>query len=185
VAEKVDKSLPVVVKTGFRAKKRIMMKIRPRITLLSVLLILCLPSVSFADPKAISPAPFILAPLFLILEGVVIAFLARPSAPYRIRFIVVWFFVTLFTFLGLTLWATTRKTPITIPEFILAECLVTVLEGGAIYYLLRWRFLARNLSAPPSIYRALIYSIVANIVSLGSSYIWLLIPIFRQSVSHS
>ena len=140
------------------------MRIRQRVTLLFVSLILCLPSVALADPQVMSPAPFFLAPLFLVLEGIIIVFLAKRSAPYRIRFITLWFFVTLITFLCLLLWSRMSKTPISFPAFLFAEILITIVEAAAIYYMLRWSFLARNLATPPSFSRALIYSVIANIV---------------------
>ncbi len=150
------------------------MKIQHGFAILAIVIILCLPSISFADPIAMSPAPFVLTPLFLILEGVLIVLLARRSLLYQIRFIVLWFFVTLVTFLGFMAWARMCG-PITLSGSLLSECFIVVVEAGAIYIMLRWSFLARNLEAAPSITRALMYSLAANVLSLVSSYVALLV----------
>jgi hypothetical protein len=149
----------------------------------SVILIFCMPSVCNANPIRMPIAPFILIPLFLIMEGVIIVFLAKSSEPYRIRFIIIWFFITLLTLAGLytglafiSMHIHQENTIAHIVSLILGECIVALVEGLIIWCLLRWRFLARNLSTPPSLYRAIVYSVFANVASLGGSIISFLIP---------
>lgn len=148
------------------------MKTRVRCTgiMLSVLLVPPWPSVVSANPIAVTPWGLYLAPALFIVEGIVIVLLAKRSAPYPVRFVAIWFLVTLSTFVGLVLGAAPRgmeSEAATIVAFAVGECIVMIVEAGAIWLLLRWRFLARNLSAPPSFPRALVYSVIANLVSLG------------------
>ena len=153
------------------------MRNRYQIIALSLLTILLLPQLSLADPMVMSAASFIFIPLLLVLEGIIISFLARSSRVYRVRFVAVWFFVTLVTLVPLFASSAylENMTGNTI-SVLIAEIIVVIIEAWAIFLLLRWKFLSANIKKSPSYGRWLIYSLIANLVSFGGSYLSLLIP---------
>jgi uncharacterized protein YjeT (DUF2065 family) len=123
-------------------------------------------------------APLIAVSLFfLVVEGIIIVLQVKSSALYRIRFIIIWFFVTLTTWMGLYAWL--RFMPglfraiDLLPNDVLlvlsGECLVVLIEGLVLWRLLQWRFVARNTTSHPSLRRAMGLSLAVNVVSLGGS----------------
>ena len=123
-------------------------------------------------------APLIAVSLFfLVLEGIVIVLLAKSSALYRIRFIAVWFFVTLTTWIGLVAWLrfipglfrAIDLFPNDVLFILSGECIVVLIEGAILWRLLQWRFVARNPASHPSLRRAMELSLIVNVVSFGGS----------------
>jgi hypothetical protein len=153
------------------------MRYRYQVIALSLLAPLIAPRLSLANPDVMPKAPFIVLPLLLILEGFIIAYLAKSSKVYLIRFVMIWFFVTLLTWLlFLASVALLQKMASDILLIVIGELVVVLIEAWAIFLLLRWKFLARNTKKSPSYVNCLVYSLIANLVSFGGGYLSLLLP---------
>lgn len=146
------------------------------IILFAALCILSFPNIALANPMKIAVATCFFTPLLLVAEGVVIAYLAKLQKPYKLRFIIIWFFVTL------TTWILFFKTlPLlqnifgSIISVMIAEIIVILAEAPIIFLLLRWNFLARQLTKSPDVLVSLRYSAFANVVSFTGSVLAILI----------
>jgi hypothetical protein len=148
------------------------MRDRCQVIALSLLTLLIAPRLSFADPMVMPRAPFTFVPLLLLLEGFIIVYLAKSYKDYLIRFVVVWFFVTLLTwlpFFASQVFLTKLKGAII--AIAIGELVVVLIEAWTIYLFLRWEFLARNTKDYPSYWRCVVYSVIANLVSIRSGYL--------------
>jgi len=132
------------------------------------LVALAVPSVAFANPVSLTGGYSLIAiPFLLVLEGVLIALLARDSAVYLLRFVPVWTVITTITFvLLLLLVSTVSGSPANTVIDIAGEIVVVLMEALCIVFLLARASLARNPKAAPSLRKALAYSFIANLVSL-------------------
>jgi len=108
-------------------------------------------------------AQFLAIPAILVMEGVILAILAKESRPYFFRFVSTWTLLTTITFILLMI--VIELAGGAAIACILGEITVTVTEGVALYYLLRFQKLTREPESAPSFVRSLLYSLIANAFS--------------------
>jgi len=152
-----------------------------RTLILSVLILLGFTSLVQANPVSISPYPFLVLPILLLLEGLILIFLSRSSSLYRIRFIFVWSLITFITFIFLfiLLGFLTAMTGDFL-AIIIGEILVILIEARILFQLLAWPFLARNPSARPGFSKIFLYSFIANLASFLGGVLSVYLPVIAD-----
>jgi hypothetical protein len=107
---------------------------------------------------------FLAVPFLLVMEGIILATLAGKTRPYFFRFVGAWTLLTTITFILLMIMIELAGESRAI-VCILGEIAVTVTEGIALYYLLRFNKLTKSPDLAPSFGISLLYSLVANTFS--------------------
>jgi len=119
------------------------------------------------------PSHFPVIPsLLLFLEGIVLVSLARSTDIYRLRFVIAWFAVTFVTWRAFVIMLEYLSKMLMITASLtLGEIIVVLIEAPAIYAMLRLKIFVRQQSNAPSLISALWFSLVANLVSFGASFL--------------
>ena len=135
----------------------------------SILFLFAFPSTVHANPITVG---FTETSIPLIFESIILAVLLR-SFPLRfVRFAIVWFLVTAFTFacmfVFILMFSNMRlNNYIPIPLIlVLAEALVVLAEAMILLWLLKKPFLLSGNALPLSFRWALLYSFIANLASI-------------------
>lgn len=110
--------------------------------------------------------PLLTVVVLLLAEGIILFTLVRTARPYFFRFVGAWFAVTSITYILLI---TSLNPLVYYPYYktleICGEVTVTVIEGIALYYLVRSPRIIRIPEAAPSLMKCWLFSLIANAFS--------------------
>lgn len=166
----------------FRTSQRMDMKNRIYMAVLLAATSLFFPSLLLANPIVegfwINPDYVLLysVPFLLVMEGVILATLAKKSMPYFYRFVCAWALITTVTFLLLMASLEGINYSIGGSVGVCGEAVVTIIEAIALYCLLRSQKISREPEYAPSFVQCLLYSLIANTFSFTGGFLAVDLP---------